>query len=67
MAQLLFFHVSSFLLMWVLYTSHVALVVNAVLLVFLLLFIVNGLDIYQKLYVSEDDAISGKFQDFSKF
>ena len=44
--QLFFFHISSFLLMWVLYTRLVALVVNVVLLIFLLIFIVNGVDIF---------------------
>jgi hypothetical protein len=43
--QLLFFHVSSFLLMWVLYSPRVAAMVNVVLLLFLILFIINGLDI----------------------
>jgi hypothetical protein len=65
--QLLFFHISSFLLMWVLYSSEVAIVVNIVLLLFLLLFIANGLDIYQRLHVSESEAVSGKFKDFAKF
>jgi len=66
-SQLLFFHISSFLLMWVLYTPQVAFVVNIVLLVFLLVFIINGIDIFNKLYVNEQEAVSGKFQDFSKF
>ena len=66
-AQLFFFHISSFLLMWVLYSTQVALVVNCVLLAFLIAFIANGLDILSKLHVSEDDAVSGKFQDFSKY
>mmetsp|Transcript_15 Transcript_15/g.28 ORF Transcript_15/g.28 Transcript_15/m.28 type:complete len:81 (-) Transcript_15:947-1189(-) len=59
--QLLFFHVSSFLLMWILYTPRVAIVVNVVLLIFLILFIINGADIFQSLHVSESDAVSGKF------
>tara|TARA_B110000285_G_C15098680_1_gene603641 strand:- start:1458 stop:1874 length:417 start_codon:yes stop_codon:yes gene_type:complete len=44
-SQLLFFHISSFLLMWLLYTAQVALVVSMVLLVFLIIFIINGIDI----------------------
>ena len=59
MAQLLFFHLSSFLLMWVLYSSRVAIVVNIVLLVFLLIFVVNGCEIYNKLHVSDAEAVSG--------
>jgi len=59
MAQLLFFHLSSFLLMWMLYSSRVAIVVNVVLLVFLLIFIVNGFEIYNKLHISDSEAVSG--------
>jgi hypothetical protein len=47
--------------MWVLYTRLVALVVNAVLLFFLIVFIVNGMDIVNKLHITEDEAVSGKF------
>ena len=65
--QLFMFHVSSFLLMWVLYTTRVAAVVNVVLLIFLVVFAVNGYDIYRKLHISEDEAVSGKFQDFSQY
>ena len=42
MCQLLFFHLSSFSLMWMLYPARVAFIVNIVLLLFLLLFVVNG-------------------------
>lgn len=66
-AQLLFFHLSSFLLMWVLYQPAVAVVVTVVLAVFLVLFIVNGVDIFNKLHLDDDQAVSGKFQDFSKY
>ena len=65
--QLFMFHISSFLLMWVLYTTRVATVVNVVLLIFLIVFVVNGFDIYRKLHISEDEAVSGKFQDFSQY
>ena len=60
-AQLLFFHISSFLLMWVLYTRLVAMVVNVVLLVFLIIFIINGMDIVQKLHLNDDETVSGRF------
>jgi hypothetical protein len=59
--ELLFFHISSFLLMWIYYRFIVALVVNIVLGIFLLFFIKNGLDITQQLYIENDDAVSGKF------
>lgn len=61
MLQLLFFHISSFLLMWMIYSAPIAIVVNIVLLIFLVVFVVNGLDIVQKLHINEDDAVSGKF------
>lgn len=65
MLQLFFFHVSSFTLMWMLYSRNVAIVVNCVLLVFLFMFIYNGYTIYNKLYISESNAVSGQFQDFA--
>lgn len=59
--QLFFFHISSFILMWLLYSHTVALIVNSVLLIFLILFVINGLEISSKLHIDEKDAISGKF------
>jgi len=67
MLQLLFFHMSSFLLMWTLYSKPVALVINIILGVFLLLFIWNGKDIYDKLAVSDSEAVSGKFTNFAQY
>ena len=58
---------SSFLLMWTLYSRPVALVINIILGIFLVLFIVNGKDIYDKLAVSEQDAVSGKFTNFAQY
>jgi hypothetical protein len=63
--QLLFFHLSSFLLMWTLYSATVALVINLILLVFLVLFIKNGSEIYETLHVKEEDAVTGKFSNFA--
>lgn len=57
--QLLFFHVSSFLLMWLYYPFKVALIINIILLLFLIVFVKNGYEIYDKLYVKEDDAVTG--------
>ena len=65
--QLLFFHISSFLLMWVLYKPVVAIFVNVVLGIFLLIFIKSGQEIYMRLYIDEGEAISGKFQDFGRY
>lgn len=63
--QLLFFHLSSFLLMWTLYSATVAVIINLILLVFLVLFIKNGSEIYETLHVKEEDAVTGKFNNFA--
>jgi len=65
--QLLFFHMSSFLLMWTMYTKPVAIIINIILGIFLVLFVVNGKDIYDKLAVSEEEAVSGKFTNFAQY
>mmetsp|Transcript_16330 Transcript_16330/g.27618 ORF Transcript_16330/g.27618 Transcript_16330/m.27618 type:complete len:216 (+) Transcript_16330:80-727(+) len=59
-SELMFFHIASFMLMWILYSPIVALVVNIVLLVFLLQFFSECMDIIERLYVKEDQAVSGK-------
>ena len=53
--------------MWMLYSKITAIVLNFILLIFLLAFIINAIDIVQKFFVNEDEAVSGKFTDFSKF
>ena len=53
--------------MWVLYSREVALVVNIVLMIFLVAFVVNGVEIVNKLYIKEDEAVSGKFKDFGQY
>ena len=63
--QLLFFHVSSFLLMWLYYPVKVALLINLILLAFLVVFIKNGWEIFNKLHVKDDDAVTGPFRDFA--
>ena len=67
MLQLLFFHMSSFLLMWTLYSKTVAFIINIILGIFLALFVWNGKDIYDKLAVSETEAVSGKFTNFAQY
>ena len=67
LAQLLFFHLSSFLLMWVLYSKTVALITNVILGGFMILFIRNGVDIYNQLMISDEEAASGKFSKFDHF
>ena len=67
MLQLFFFHISSFLLMWVLYDRKVAIFVNFVLGIFLIAFIKNGYDIYDNLALDENEAVTGVFQNFEQF
>ena len=67
MAQLLFFHLSSFLLMWVMYSRQTAIIINFILLLFLLLFIKNGREIYNSLAVSDNEAVTGKFSNFNNY
>lgn len=63
--QLLFFHVSSFLLMWLYYPVKVAFLINMILGGFLVVFIKNGWEIYEKLHVKDDEAVTGQFRDFA--
>ena len=66
MIQLLFFHISSFLLMWCYYQFLVALIINCILGAFLVMFVMNGKEIIEKLWVSEGDAVIGKFALFGE-
>lgn len=59
--QLLFFHISSFLLMWMYYPVKVAILINIILGAFLFVFVKNGMEIYDKLHVTDSEAISGQF------
>ena len=65
MLELLFFHISAFLLMWIYYRFIVALVLNIILGAFLILFVRNGYDIISQLHVDEKDAVTGKFISFA--
>ena len=47
--------------MWIFYTKTVALIINLILGAFLIAFVRNGLDIVNKLYVGEEEAVTGKF------
>ena len=53
-AQLFFFHISSILLIWMLYVREVAIVVSIVLLIFFVAFLINGGDIISGLYISDE-------------
>ena len=64
MLELLFFHISSFMLMWIYYRFIVALIVNIVLGIFLFFFVRNGYDIVNELYIDDKDAVSGAFSVF---
>ena len=67
MLQLFFFHISSFLLMWVLYDRKVAIFVNFILAIFLIAFIKNGYDIYDNLVVDDKEAVTGVFSNFEQY
>jgi len=64
--QLLCFHLSSFLLMWCYYHFIVAIIINAVLGTFLVMFVMNGKEILERLWVSEGEAVVGKFNLFGE-
>ena len=53
--------------MWTMYSTTVAFVINIILGIFLALFIWNGKDIYEKLAISDSDAVSGKFTNFAQY
>lgn len=53
--------------MWLYYPFKVAIVINGILLVFLIIFVKNGWEIFDKLYVKEGDAVTGEFKDFNQY
>ena len=53
--------------MWTMYSKPVAITINVILGIFLVLFIKNGQDIYEKLAVSDNEAVSGKFTNFAQY
>ena len=53
--------------MWLYYPVKIAIFINIILLAFLVVFIKNGYEIYDKLHVKDDEAISGQFRDFSQY
>ena len=67
MAQIFFFLLSSFCMMWVLYDKKVAGFINFILTIFLIAFIKNGYDIYDTLAVDDKDAVTGVFQNFEQY
>lgn len=61
--QLILFHLSSFLLMWLLYSWIVALATNVVLGFYLFFFVYNGLQLISELYIAEEDTIDSDMPD----
>lgn len=53
--------------MWLYYPVKIAIFINIILLAFLFVFIKNGYEIYDKLHVKDDEAISGQFKDFGQY
>ena len=45
--------------MWLFYPGKVALIINIILGVFLVIFIKNGKEIFDQLYVKDDEAVTG--------
>ena len=56
--QMITFYVSSLSLMWIVYSPLVAFIVNLCLLAFLLQFLTEGYDIWERLWVNEKHAVS---------
>ena len=52
-AQLCFFFVSAFLLMWILYVPIVAITANAVLALTAFFFVTNGAELIDLLYITD--------------
>ena len=51
--------------MWTLYSKEVAIIINIILGIFLVVFIKNGYEIYDKLHVTDADAVTGQFKNFA--
>ena len=66
LAQLIFFYMSCFSVMWVLYPKSVAMAANVVLAIFMILFMYDWIDTYGKLAI-QGEAATGKFSQFSMF
>lgn len=61
LTQICFFFASCFLLMWVLFNPIVALTGNGVLSVTLFLFVSNGAELFDLLYISDENAVDHNF------
>ena len=53
--------------MWLYYPVKVAILINIILMVFLIVFVRNGWEIYEKLYVRDEEAVTGQFKDFTQY
>ena len=60
LVQLIAFHLSSFMLMWICYDAIVALIVNIVLAIFLVVFLQNCFELYSQLSLKDEEATSNK-------
>jgi uncharacterized membrane protein len=58
--QLVSFHFSSFLLLFVCYDLMQAVVVGIVLIAFFIIFMQNGLELYSLLHLSDEEATTNK-------
>jgi len=67
MVSLVFFLISSFLIVWIYYPGLIAIIVNVVLVYCLVMFGRNGVESWRKLYVPDVEAVTGRFGDFSAY
>ena len=63
LTQISFFFASCFMLMWILYNPIVALTANGILAITLFIFLTNGAELFDLLYISDDEAIDHNFGD----
>ena len=67
MLALVFFHISSFLMAWIITPSFSAIIVNLILGYFLVLFFKNGYEIHKALHVTKEQAVTGRFENFAGY
>lgn len=62
--QLSFFYISCSLLMFSKYSLVVAIFVNVIMMAFMIKFLIQGHYLVQRLRLNEDEAVSGRFENF---
>jgi len=67
MLSLLFFHISSILLLFVNFGNVASTAVSTMLLAFTALYFIKGREVFRKLYISDKEAVTGEFIGFSGY